>query len=73
MKLKFLLENLNCPHCVNKIEEKLSKIEGIESVEINLLSQKLAVFKNKTCKVSDEQIKEIISRCEPNLKVKKIQ
>ena len=35
MKKVFKLEGLNCAHCAAKIEEKVSKLEGVKSVVIN--------------------------------------
>ena len=39
----FLLDELDCPNCAAKIEDALSKTEGILYAEINLLSQQLTV------------------------------
>lgn len=54
MKKVFKLEGLNCAHCATKIEEKLSKLEGVKSVVINFMTTKM------TLESIDENIDEIV-------------
>ena len=37
MKKVFRLEGLDCAHCAAKIEERVSKLEGVKSVVINFI------------------------------------
>ena len=41
IKKEFILEGLDCAHCAGKIEEKVSKIEGIYSANINFVTKTL--------------------------------
>ena len=57
-KLKF--QGLNCAHCSAKIEEKINKLNGIKSANIDLINQ-ICNFKyegNKTFLIS--QIKKLL-------------
>ncbi len=41
MKKTFKLEDLDCAHCAQKIEDGIKKLPGVISVSVNFLSQKL--------------------------------
>ncbi|MGB4985273.1 MAG: heavy-metal-associated domain-containing protein [Erysipelotrichaceae bacterium] len=53
----FRLEGLDCAHCASKIEEKISKNEGVKSARLNFMTQKLTIESDLT----DDQIKQIIN------------
>ena len=66
-KYEFLLENLDCPNCANKIQEKLSQKEGLEDVSINFSKLKLTYSTNT---VSKEEVEKIIVSMEPEVVMK---
>ena len=37
------MENLDCARCAEKMEKKVSKIEGVNSVSINFMAQKMVL------------------------------
>ena len=41
MKKTFLLEDLDCAHCAQKIEDGIRRLDGVKSVSVNFLTQKL--------------------------------
>ena len=41
MKIKAKLHDLCCANCAAKIEEKISKTDGVESVTVNFLTEKM--------------------------------
>ena len=43
MKKIYRLEELECAHCAAKMEEAIRRLEGVESVHVNFLSQKLTL------------------------------
>jgi Cu+-exporting ATPase len=45
---EFVLSGLRCPSCARLVQEDVSKLEGVESVVVDLAAQKLRL-------VSDEQ------------------
>ena len=40
-KYSYILENLDCANCANKIEDSISKEEGFENVVVNFNTLKL--------------------------------
>ncbi len=44
MKKVFRLEGLDCAHCAAKIEERVSKLEGVKSVVINFKKNFLIIY-----------------------------
>lgn len=43
MKKKFKLENLDCAHCAQKMEDGIKKIEGVIDCSVSFFSQKLMI------------------------------
>lgn len=43
MKKIFKLTDLDCAHCAQKIEDAIRKLDGVQSVTVNFLSQKLTL------------------------------
>lgn len=72
MKKIFKLEGLDCAHCANKIEEKIAKLEGVNSVVVNFMTTKM------TLEAVDEKFeailieaKKIINELEPDVNIVK--
>ena len=42
MKKKFKLENLDCAHCAQKMEDEIPKLEGVKA-SISFMAQKLTL------------------------------
>lgn len=42
MKKKFKLENLDCAHCAQKMEDEINKLEGVKA-SISFMAQKLTL------------------------------
>ncbi|NLM06709.1 MAG: cation transporter [Tissierellia bacterium] len=43
MKKKFKIENLGCGSCAEKMQEGISKIDGVQSVNLNFIMQRLTI------------------------------
>lgn len=43
MKKVFKLEDLDCAHCAQKMEDGIRKLDGVINVQVNFLSQKLTL------------------------------
>lgn len=72
MKKMYKLEGLDCAHCAGKIEEKISKIDGVLSVVVNFMTAKM------TLEASDDKFeaifneaKKIVNEFEPDVNVVK--
>ena len=43
MKKVFKMENVDCAHCAQKMEDGIKKIAGVEDASVNFLMQKLTI------------------------------
>ena len=43
MKKRFMIEELCCANCAAKMEDAIRKLDGVESANINFLTQKLTL------------------------------
>ena len=68
MKKVFRLEGLDCAHCAAKIEEKVSKLEGVKSVVINFMTTKMTL-ESVDENIADvvEKFKKLINEVEPDV------
>lgn len=73
MKVKYILEDLDCANCAAKMEEEISKIDGVNSVNVSFISTKM------TLELAEENVDEILNKIEkivkkiePDVKLKKI-
>ena len=68
MKKVFKLEGLNCAHCAAKIEERVSKLEGVKSVVINFMTTKMTL-ESIDENIGDivEKVKKLINEVEPDV------
>jgi copper chaperone CopZ len=68
MKKIFKLEDLDCAHCAAKMQDAIAKIDGVKSVSINFLMQKMtleaddAVFED-VLKKAQKAIKKVEPDC----------
>lgn len=70
MKKIFKLDGLCCANCAAKIENAISKLDGVENVSLNFITTKLIIEASENdieniIKASDK----IIKKYEPNIKV----
>lgn len=73
MKIKAKLQDLCCANCAAKIEEKISKLEGVESVTVNFLTEKMILNADES-KLGEikEQIEKIVHKIEPDVEIEYI-
>lgn len=67
---KFKIKNLDCANCANELEQSLRKINIIENVSINFMTQKLTfecTLENKNQTL--EKIRNIIKKENPDIKL----
>lgn len=43
MKKVFKLQDLDCANCAAKMEKAISKLEGVQSVRVNFMTQKMTL------------------------------
>ena len=71
MKRTFILEDLDCAHCAQKIQDKVSKLDGVSSCTVTFLTQKL-VYEVEDGKDADveKEMKKLVKDMEPDVTVK---
>ena len=62
MKKVFKLEELDCAHCAAKMQTAIAKIDGVKSVSVNFLMQKL------TLEADDATFDEIVKKAQKAIK-----
>ena len=67
MKKVYRLENLDCAHCASKIEQAIARLEGVESVSVSFLTQKLILKaeENKMESIMNQAV-QICKKIEPD-------
>lgn len=56
MKKVFQLEDLDCANCAAKMERAIAKIEGVSSVSVSFIAQRLSI------EAEEEQFEEIMDK-----------
>ena len=70
---KFKIKNLDCVNCANELERALKKIDIINNVSVNFITQKL-IFEcsEEDKKLALEKIIKIIKKEEPDVKLEEV-
>ena len=70
MRKSFRLDEIDCANCARKQQDELAKIDGVDAVSVNCLTQKL------TLTATDERFDEVldrvialVARVEPNCEI----
>ena len=56
MRKSFKLDEIDCANCALKLEDAIRKVDGVNDVKVNFLTQKL------TLSASDERFDEVLDR-----------
>ncbi|WP_096438435.1 heavy metal translocating P-type ATPase [Alteribacter populi] len=59
-KVRFGIDGMHCASCVNRVEKKISRVEGVESVNVNLATHQAQV----TGDITDDRVSEIVASVE---------
>ncbi|PID67337.1 MAG: heavy metal transporter [Fusobacteriales bacterium] len=71
MKKIFKLEGLDCANCAAKIEEKVSKLEGIKSASVNFMTTKMTLDIDGDVEKTVSEAKNIVKDVEPDISITK--
>ena len=70
MKKSFKLEELGCAHCAKKMEDAISKLEGVSKASVNFMSAKLTIdAEDEKFEAVVEAAQKIISGIEPDCEI----
>ena len=76
MKKNYILEDLDCANCAAKIEEAVTKIEGVKECSVSFVTEKMIVEieekKKKKKKKKKKEIKKVVKKIEPDTTLKEI-
>ena len=61
MKKSYLLEDLDCAVCAEKMADAIRKIDGVESADVSFLMQKLTLTADE--ERFDEILKKVVKAC----------
>ncbi len=70
MKKVFKLEDLECAHCAQKMEDGIRKLDGVQNVKVNFIMQKMTLEADD--ERFDEVLKEAVQICkkiEPDCRI----
>ncbi|MBE7042113.1 MAG: heavy-metal-associated domain-containing protein [Ruminococcaceae bacterium] len=72
MKKVYRIENLDCAHCAAKMEQAIGKLDGVESVSISFLTQKL-ILNTEESKLEQilTEAEKICKKIEPDCAIKR--
>ena len=71
MKRTFFLEDLECGHCAQKIEDAVSKIEGVSECRVTFLTQKLVYeVEDDKNEAVEAEIKKTVKHLVPDVNLK---
>lgn len=62
MKKVFKLQDLDCANCAAKMEKAISKLEGVQSVRVNFMTQKM------TLEADDDRFEAIVDEAARQIK-----
>ena len=62
MKKVFKLEDLDCAHCAAKMQDAIAKIDGVKSVSVNFLMQKM------TLEADDAVFEDVLKKAQKAIK-----
>ncbi len=70
MKKIFTIQNLDCGHCAQKIEDRLSNLEHVQSARVNFIMQTLTIEAEDVYfqSVMDEAVK-VAKKIEPDCEI----
>ena len=70
MKSKFKVKGLDCANCAADLERAIQKVDGIESANINFMTEKMEIEYDETRKDEIMQnVKKTIKKEEPDVTI----
>ncbi len=73
MTRTFILEDLDCAHCAQKIQDAVAKIDGVSDCKVTFLTQKM-VYNVEDAKneAAEKEMRKIVKNTEPDVTVKAV-
>lgn len=64
------MQDLDCANCAAKMERAIAKIDGVNSVNISFMAQRMSIDAEESC--FDEVMEQVVKACkkvEPDCKI----
>lgn len=73
MKNTFKIKGLDCANCAAQLENTIKKIEGVESVSISFMMERMVMeYEEENKEIIMEKVKKTIKKEEPDVKIEEI-
>lgn len=73
MKKTYMIEDLCCANCANKIETEIKNLDGVTSASLNFIAQKLFVeFEDRIADSITASVVKIATKVEPDVSIEEI-
>ncbi|MBQ4095853.1 MAG: cation transporter [Oscillospiraceae bacterium] len=70
MKKTYRMENLECANCAAKMEDAISKLEGVSSISVSFISQRLIIDADeKLLPKIMKKAQKIVCKIEPDCEI----
>ena len=70
MKKTYIIEDLCCANCANKIETEIKALDGVTSASLNFIAQKLFVeFEDRIADSITASVTKIAKKVEPDVSI----
>ena len=70
MKKTYIIEDLCCANCANKIETEIKNLDGVTSASLNFIAQKLFVeFEDRIADTITASVVKIATKIEPDVSI----
>ena len=70
MKKTYVIEDLCCANCANKIETEIKNLDGVTSASLNFIAQKLFVeFEDRIADTITASVVKIATKVEPDVSI----
>lgn len=64
------IEDLDCAHCAAKIQDAISKLDGVKSASVNFLAEKITVdVEDANAEGIEQKIEKLAKKIEPDCTV----
>lgn len=64
------IEDLDCAHCAAKIQDAISKLDGVKSASVNFLAEKITVdVEDANSEGIEQKIEKLAKKIEPDCTV----
>lgn len=71
IKKTFLLEDLDCANCARKVQDKVSKLDGVKSCQVTFLTQKLVYeVEEDKAETVEKEMRDFVKHAIPDVTVK---